>query len=305
MDEDIFLDIVEKVSQSTVHINTLQTRNYFNRRMPLRGIGSGFIFEENGFIVTNNHVIQDASRIGIIHGKQILRGKIEGTCRRLDIALIKVDGLNLPKLDLGNSDELRVGQRVYAIGNPLGLEGGPTVTSGVISALNRSIQDNISLQGLIQTDAAINPGNSGGPLIDLNGRVIGVNTAIISKAQGIGFAIPINSVKTCVNQITKYGVYNTPWIGIEGITLNRRISNYYGLGADSGVLVTNVVNNSPASEARLRRGDIITGFNSSSIENMEDLLREITKSSIGDVVEFQIVRGRTKGKINIIIEGTN
>ena len=206
MAEDSFLDIVEKVSQSTVHINTLQARNYFNRRIPLRGIGSGFVFEENGFIVTNHHVIKDASRIGIIQGKQILRGIIEGNCRRLDIALIRVDGLSLPKLELGDSDNLRVGQRVYAIGNPLGLEGGPTVTSGVISALNRSIQDKVSLQGLIQTDAAINPGNSGGPLIDLEGSVIGVNTAIISRAQGIGFAIPINSVKNCVVQIRKYGV---------------------------------------------------------------------------------------------------
>lgn len=305
MDEDIFLDIVEKVIQSTVHINTLQARNYFNQRLPLRGIGSGFVFEENGFIVTNYHVIQNASRIGITHGNQILRGTIEGTCRRLDIALIKVEGLNLPKLSLGDSNNLRVGQRVYAIGNPLGLEGGPTVTSGVISALDRSIQANLSLQGLIQTDAAINPGNSGGPLIDLKGNVIGVNTAIISKAQGIGFAIPIKSVKHCVDQITKYGIYNTPWIGIEGISLNSRVSNYYRLGADSGVLVTSVIRNSPASKAGLRRGDIITGFGISSIRDMEDLIREITKRSIGDVVELQLVRGSSRGTINIIIEGTN
>jgi S1-C subfamily serine protease len=305
MAEDSFLNIIEKVSQSTVHINTLQARNYFNRRIPLRGIGSGFVFDENGFIVTNHHVIKEASRIGIVQGDQILKGSVEGSCRNLDIALIKVEDLRLPKLTLGDSDNLRVGQRVYAVGNPLGLEGGPTVTSGVISALNRSIRDQVYLQGLIQTDAAINPGNSGGPLIDLKGDIIGVNTAIIASAQGIGFAIPINSVKECVEQIKKYGSYNAPWIGIEGFSLNPRVSNYYRLESDSGVIITRVVNNSPASKAGLRRGDIIVGFGDVSVKDIRDLQREINLSNIGEVVELVIIRGRRRGKINVIIEGTN
>jgi S1-C subfamily serine protease len=305
MAEDRFLNIIEKVSQSTVHINTLQAQNYFNRRIPLRGIGSGFVFEENGFIVTNHHVIKDASRIGIIQGKQILKGLVEGPCRRLDIALIRVDGLSLPKLELGNSDNLRVGQRVYAVGNPLGLEGGPTVTSGVISALNRSIQDKVSLQGLIQTDAAINPGNSGGPLIDLNGTIIGVNTAIISRAQGIGFAIPINSVKNCVDQIKKNGSSNTPWIRIEGITLNPRVSTYYRLGSNSGVLITGVVNNSPAGKAGLHRGDIIVSFGDGSVEDIRDLQKWISQRKIGEVIELVIVRGRKSERVKVRIEGTD
>jgi S1-C subfamily serine protease len=302
MDEDSFLDIIEKVSKSTVHINTLQTNNYFNQRIPIRGIGSGFVYDD-GYIVTNNHVIQNAARIGIIQGKEILRGSVEGTCRHIDIALIKVEELGLPKLDLGYSENLRVGQSVYAIGNPLGLEGGPTVTSGVISALNRSIQDRISLQGLIQTDAAINPGNSGGPLIDLQGRIIGVNTAIIPYAQGIGFAIPINPVKECVDQIKKYGRYNTPWIGIEGLTLNSQISRYYKLGAKSGVLITGVMNNSPAGSAGLRRGDIIIGFDSFSIVDIRDLQKQISKRRIGEIVIIEIVRGSNRGKISLKIEG--
>jgi S1-C subfamily serine protease len=303
--EDSFLNIIEKVSQSTVHINTQQTRDYYRRTIPVRGIGSGFVIDDDSFIVTNYHVIQKANKIGIILGKEILKGSIKGSCRRLDIALIEVEGLNLPKLELGDSNKLRVGQTVYAIGNPLGLEGGPTVTSGVISALDRTIQDKIFLQGLIQTDAAINPGNSGGPLIDLRGKAVGVNTAIIPYAQGIGFAIPINSVKDCVGQLKSYGYYTTPWIGVEGLNLNPQVSRYYNFSVSEGVLISRVVRNSPANRAGIQRGDILVRFGNQAITDLKDLLIEIRKRKPGDVVSVNIVRHRKKITLNLDIEGTN
>jgi serine protease Do len=273
--------------------------------VPFRGIGSGFVIDDDSFIVTNNHVVKDAAKIGIILGKKILNGSVKGSCRRLDIALIQVEGLDLPKLELSDSDKLRVGQSVYAIGNPLGLEGGPTVTSGVISALNRTIQNKISLQGLIQTDAAINPGNSGGPLIDLRGKAIGVNTAIIPYAQGIGFAIPINSVKDCVEQLKLYGYYTTPWIGIEGLNLNPQVSRYYNFLVSDGVLITRVVGKSPAQKAGIQRGDIIVSFAETLISDVRDLQIEIRKRKPGDNVSVQIVRRRQKISLTLKIEGTH
>lgn len=306
MGEEDILNVLETVTKSVVHINTLRVvRDHYHRRMPLRGMGSGFIIEPDGHIVTNAHVVRRADRIGVVlHDSNLIEGVIRGACQSIDVAVIKVDSAGLTAAELGDSDRLRVGQRVYAIGNPFGLVGGPTVTSGVVSALNRSIQDRrVSLQNLVQTDAPINPGNSGGPLVDTRGKVVAVNTAIIPYAQGIGFAIPINTVKECVEQIKVHGRYAKPWVGIYGVSVAPQVAEYYNLKADRGVLVTNVVKGSSASKSKITAGDVIVAFDDVKINTVEDLKREIDRRSIGETARLLILRGRQRGYVDLKIEG--
>jgi len=306
MSEEDILNVLETVTKSVAHINTLRVvQDYFHRRTPLRGIGSGFIIEPDGHIVTNAHVVRGADRIGaVLHGSDLVEGAIRGACQSIDIALIKVDSEGLTAAELGDSDKLRVGQRVYAIGNPFGLVGGPTVTSGVVSALNRSIRDRkVSLQNLVQTDAPINPGNSGGPLVDTGGRVIAVNTAIIPYAQGIGFAIPINTVKECVEQIKVHGRYAAPWIGIHGVTVTPQIAKYYSLTVERGALVTNVIEGSPTHKSKTKAGDVIVAFDGVDINTVDDLRREIGRRRIGETAHLLVIRGRQRGQIDLKIEG--
>ena len=238
-DENAILDTIAKVSKSTVNISTLKlVHNIFYQAAPVGGMGSGTIIDSKGLILTNNHVVGGAQKINVtLENNEVLEGTIVGSCAIHDIAVVKVNAntRNLEPAELGDSDKIRVGQRVYAIGNPFGLTGGPSVTSGVISAINRTIESERGLiENLVQTDASINPGNSGGPLVDVTGKVIAINTAIIPYAQGIGFAIPINSAKTCTDEIITEGGVKRPWIGIIGLTLTREIARYYGLPVNSG-----------------------------------------------------------------------
>ena len=185
-DESSVLEVVEKVSRSVVNINTVRLlHDFYYQVVPVQGMGSGVIIDPKGYIITNNHVIEGAEKIdATLASGEVLHGKLVGTCISDDIAVIKINGENLPTAELGNSDELRVGQTVFAIGNPFGLAGGPTVTKGVISAVKRSIRSERGLiENLVQTDASINPGNSGGPLVDVHGRVVAINTAIVPFAQ--------------------------------------------------------------------------------------------------------------------------
>jgi S1-C subfamily serine protease len=219
-----------------------------------------------------------------------------------DIAVVKIDKKDLVYAELGDSDNLRIGQRVYAIGNPFGLAGGPTVTSGVISALNRTIESrNELLENLVQTDAAINPGNSGGPLVDINGKVVAINTAIIPFAHGIGFAIPINSAKKCAHDIIARGTHVRPWLGIIGLSLSREIANYYGIPVAEGVLVTRVVDGSPADEAGIAPGDIILAMDDAPITRIEKLLSEIHKREVGEKVDLMVYRNGQKYTIEVIL----
>jgi S1-C subfamily serine protease len=301
------LDVIEAVIKSVVHINTVRVvQDYYNRRHPLKGSGSGFILETDGHIVTNAHVVRNADKIGVVlWDNRPVEGTVLGSCRGIDVAVVKIESDTLHAARLGESKELRVGQRVYAIGNPFGLVGGPTVTSGVISALDRSIQArNVSFTGLVQTDAAINPGNSGGPLVDIEGKVVAINTAVIPYAQGIGFAIPIDTVKVCVEQIKQYGEVMSPWLGIHGVTVTKQVARYYKLNADRGVLVTNVVPRSPAHKSGLTPGDVIVALSESQISTIQDLKAEIDRRHIGDGVSLSIVRGTQKGKIDLMIEGS-
>jgi len=305
-DEKI-LDILESVSKSVVHINTVRVvQDYYYRRFPVQGSGSGFILDVEGHIVTNAHVIKQADKIGVVlHGNKPVEGSILGVCRSIDIAVVKIDPIDLYPAVMGDSDKVRVGERVYAIGNPFGLVGEPTVTSGVISAKDRSIKSpEASMDGLIQTDAPINPGNSGGPLVNMQGKVIAINTAIIPYAQGIGFAIPTNKAMECIEQIKTHGSIMTPWIGIQGVSVTPQVASYYRLGVDHGVLVTNIVPGSPAEKSRIDSGDVILGLGKATVRNIEDLRRELDLHRVGEEVGLIVARGKQRGTIKLRVEAS-
>jgi len=305
-DEKI-LDILESVSKSVVHINTVRVvQDYYYRRFPVKGSGSGFILDVEGHIVTNAHVIRQADKIGVVlHGNKPVEGSILGVCRSIDIAVVKIDPIDLYPAVMGDSDKVRVGERVYAIGNPFGLVGEPTVTSGVISAKDRSIKSpEASMDGLIQTDAPINPGNSGGPLVNMQGKVIAINTAIIPYAQGIGFAIPTNKAMECIEQIKTHGSIMTPWIGIQGVSVTPQVASYYRLGVDHGVLVTNIVPGSPAENSRIDSGDVILGLGKSTVRNIEDLRRELDLHRVGEEIGLTVARGKQRGTIKLRVEAS-
>jgi serine protease Do len=293
-DEKAVLDIIEKVTKSVVNISAVKlVHNIFYQAVPVGGMGSGTIIDaKQGLILTNNHVVGGAEKINVtLWNNEVLEGTISGSCAIHDIAVVKVNGKDLQASELGDSDKLRVGQRVYAIGNPFGLTGGPSVTSGVVSAINRTIESQRGLiENLVQTDAAINPGNSGGPLVDMEGKVIAINTAIIPYAQGIGFAIPINSAKTCTNGIVTEGIAKRPWLGIIGLSLTHDIAHYYNLPVDHGVLVTKVSRGSPAEAAGMAEGDIILSLGNVEIHKIEDLVAQIHKRKVDESVRIFALR---------------
>jgi S1-C subfamily serine protease len=219
--------------------------------------------------------------------------------------VIKVEGKGLPAAELGDSDKLKIGQTAIAVGVPFRLTGAATVTKGVISAVNRTIQsDKGSLENLVQTDAAINPGNSGGPLIDINGRVVAINTAIIPFAQGIGFAIPINAAKRVLDRVLKYGTYKKPWLGLVGVDINESVANYYSLSVSRGVLAARVFRGSPAYEAGIAPGDVIVAVDDTELKSMSGLVKHLENKSAGDEISLTLVRGRQKGKVTATLAET-
>lgn len=298
------LDTIEKISKGVVNVSTVKLLQHsYYRSIPVEGMGSGIIINSNGKILTNNHVIKGAREITVtLKDGRVLQGKVTGKCSPHDVAIIQVKENNLPTIELGDSDKLRVGQRVFAVGNPLGLTGGPTVTSGVISALNRTIKSKKSMmENLVQTDAAINPGNSGGPLVDTNGNVIAINTAIIPYAQGIGFAIPINTAKTCTQEIMDQGSQTRPWLGVSGITITREMASYYDFPVNQGIFVAEVIAGSPADISGIIRGDIILGFNGKTITHFEEMIREIRKKKAGEWIEIRILRKYQRRIIRVVL----
>ncbi len=305
MEDESIVEVIEKVTKSVVNINTLRVfQDVFYRAVPVKGMGSGFILDERGYVLTNNHVIENAERIvATLTDGRVLEGKLAGTCKSTDIAVIKFDANNLAASELGDSDNLRVGQRVFAIGNPFGLAGGPTVTSGVISALKRTIDSRRGVfKDLVQTDAAINPGNSGGPLIDTEGKIIAISTAIIPYAQGIGFAIPINAAKYCSTEIILYGAVRRPWLGITGLNITEKVADYYELPVNKGVLVVNIAPDSPVDKAGIRQGDIVLEFDNKKIDRVEDLQSVLLERKPGDRAELTILRGLKTGRLELILE---
>lgn len=295
---------VEKVGPAVVNISTIRmVQDYVFHVHPVAGMGSGIIVDPEGYVASNNHVVAGSQRVDVttVDGRK-LAGKVIGADPTSDVALLKVDSAGLPTAELGDSDKLKVGQVVIAIGNPFGfaLGGGPTVTMGLVSALKRQIQaqDRV-LEDLIQTDAAINPGNSGGPLVDLEGRVIGVNTAMIPFAQGIGFAIPINEVKTRLEDLAKYGRVIRPWVGVVGLDLTREMAAYYGLPVSKGVVVARIVHYSPAFEAGLRERDILLRLDDTELTAVGDLQKALKAKKPGETIELVILRDGRRGTASV------
>ena len=256
------------------------------RVFPVQGVGSGIIIDNRGHILTNNHVIDgtDRLRVTLDDSKQV-NAKVVGTDEETDLAVVRAEPLEIYSNDevkfqpanLGNSEELKVGQIVMALGNPFGLTGGPTVTAGIISSLNRNVQFENGILELVQTDAAINPGNSGGPLINIRGEVVAINTAKIPYGQGIGFAVPINTVKSILSDLVENGHVTRPWLGISTVKLNPRIASFYRLPIVQGALIVNVEPYSPADNAGLLRGDIIEQIDGNKIEDPSQISSYIRK----------------------------
>lgn len=307
IDESTVLEVVEKVTKSVVNMNTVRLlHDYYYQVHPVQGMGSGVIIDPKGYIITNHHVIADAEKIDVAMASgEVLSGKLVGTCASEDVAVVKVNGDKLPTAELGDSDKLRVGQTVFAIGNPFGLAGGPSVTRGVISAVNRSIRSERGLiENLVQTDASINPGNSGGPLVDVQGKVVAINEAIVPFAQGIGFAIPVNSVKKCATDIITYGRVLKPWLGVSGLSVTPEIASIYRLPVEKGALIADVMAGSPADKAEMRRGDIIIGFGDKAINSVDELVKEVQKRKIGEKTKVLLLHGDEKWMVDITLEKT-
>lgn len=297
---------VEKAAASVVNISTVQMiQDQFLHIHPMSGLGSGIVLSDHGYVVTNRHVVAEARRIVVTFqdGHKLL-GAVRGMDRTTDLAVVKVDATGLPAALLGDSDALRVGQQVIAIGNPFGfLLGGPTVTVGYISAIHRQIETEQQLfEDLIQTDAAINPGNSGGPLVDLQARVIGINTAAIPFAQGIGFAVPVNVVRRASEEIVVNGRVIRPWLGLAGTNVTEENAEYYGLGPSRGVLVMGVAADSPAASGGLQRGDVITAIEGRVVRGgVREFTQLLQTRKPGDTVEIRILRGGREGVLRIVL----
>jgi S1-C subfamily serine protease len=294
---------IEKVEPSVVNISTIRfERDAFLHVHPARGLGSGFIFDKLGHILTNHHITAGSREIEVaLTDGRAFEGRLVGSDPANDLAVAKIDATDLPVAEMGDSNELKVGQTVIAIGNPFGLVGGPSVTVGVVSALNRHILAERVYEKLIQTDASINPGNSGGPLLDLTGKVVGINTANIPGAQSIGFAIPINTAKTVLEDIVKHGRVTRPWLGIIGIDISRELARRFNLTVDTGVMVMRVIPESPAERADLQSGDVVAAVGDAHVASMEDLQREIRTRTAGDTVSLVVVRGSDEGRVRVTI----
>jgi S1-C subfamily serine protease len=316
-------EAVNRVGSSVVRIDTERTvssnfdpflddplfRQFFGndlleqipREQLQRGQGSGFIIDRSGIVLTNAHVVNQADKVTVtLKDGRILEGKVTGTDPVTDLAVVKIEGTDLPVAPLGDSSQIQVGDWAIAVGNPLGLDN--TVTLGIISTLQRSsAQVGIPDKRLdfIQTDAAINPGNSGGPLLDAGGEVIGINTAIRADAMGIGFAIPINTAKPIADRLASGQSVAHPFIGIEMRTLtpefaaqiNHDPNALFQVPEVNGVLVIRVITDSPAAEAGLRRGDAVVKINGQAVTSAEQLQRIVEHSGVGKSLQFEIQRG--------------
>lgn len=303
---NIYKAVAQKGTPSVVGITTLtiDTNNFFNLPMQSEGVGSGVVIDKNGYILTNSHVIDDgnATKVSVIFADGTSsNGKILWNDSTLDLAIIKVDKKNLDVAELGDSDKVEVGDLAIAIGNPIGLELKKSVTQGIISGKDRALTTTKgSMTGLLQTDASINPGNSGGPLLNDKGQVIGINTAKLSDTEGLGFAIPINVAKPILEQIINKGNFEKVSMGIKGVDVSN-VKAYLGvdLSVESGVYIIEVSNNSPAFNAGLRTGDVITSIDDNNITSMSDLNKELYSYRKGDSAKLRVIRDGKEGFVSI------
>jgi serine protease Do len=317
--------IVEKVNTCVINIGTkkkaAQRRPYFRSPMPGRdpffddfferffeggpmpreqqSLGSGFVINEQGHILTNRHVIAGADEITILTSKdKKFNATVVGEDEKTDIAVLKIEASGLPYCTLGNSASLKVGEWVIAMGNPFGLDS--TVTVGVVSAKGRVIGAG-PYDDFIQTDASINPGNSGGPLFDLNGRVVGVNTAIVASGQGIGFAIPINLAKELIPQLIATGKVTRGWLGVGIQDMSEDLAKSFGLKEAQGALVSNVFPDSPAAKGGLKTGDVIISYDGKEIKESHDLPTYVAHTKIDSTVPMEVLRDGKKKKLEVTI----
>lgn len=315
---DAFIKVAEAVTPTVVFIeiksessalNIPEDHEFFFKdfpffkdlpKQPQVGTGSGVIISSDGYIITNNHVVKDAKSISVtLNDKRKFSAELIGTDPLTDLAVIKIEAKNLTPAYLGNSDNIKVGQWVLAIGNPLGLTS--TVTAGIISAIGRGglrlIQDSYGIEDFIQTDAAINPGNSGGALVDLNGAVIGINTAIASRTgyyQGYGFAIPINIVKTVAKDLIEYGKVRRGYIGVQIREVDNATAKAVGLDKTMGVIVEGLVDGGAAKDAGIEEGDIILSIDGKEVNKPNDLQSYVASKHAGNKVKLKIFRnGKT------------
>ncbi len=290
-------EVVEAVMPAVVSVVVgTVSYNIFLQPVPTEQAGSGVIIDDRGYIITNNHVVEGAESIAVtLPDRRTFDAALVGTDPLTDLALIKIEGDSLPTAVFGNSSEVRGGDWVVAIGNALALKGGPTVTVGVISALGRTIEveSGWPLYDVIQTDAAINPGNSGGPLINLQGEVVGINTAKISAIEisGVGFAVSADTARPVVTELIAKGYVSRPYLGISLVTVTPAIARSYDLATEVGAMVYRVVTGTPAEQAGLQAYDVITRINGEGVTTADDVVLAIRAHEIGDTIEITYLRG--------------
>ena len=311
---------VERVGASVVNINTEEVapavRNPFrDSRNPFfdhffkeffpsrdnnrRSLGSGVIIHPEGYILTNEHVVSKATIIKVtLIDKREFDARLVGADIKSDLAVIKIEtNENLPHISLGRSDDLMIGETVIAIGNPFGLQ--HTVTTGIISALHRSIKggENRVYRGFIQLDASINPGNSGGPLLNIEGSLIGINTAIFKQAEGIGFAIPINKAKRIINDLIRYGKVRRGWLGVSVQSITKEMLSFFNIERVRGVVVTHIMERSPGARAGLKQGDVILSLENIEVNDKTDYSERVSTYPLGNTINMGILRG---GKVESV-----
>ncbi len=314
------INVYKKNIASVVNITSrVMTFDFFYGLVPQEGQGSGFVIDKDGHILTNYHVIADARQVEVtLHNRKKYKATIVGTDKSHDLAIVQIKAPDLQPMTLGDSSNLQVGQRVYAIGNPFGLAG--TLTLGIVSSI-RQVQepDGLVIDEAIQTDAAINPGNSGGPLLNWHGQVIGINTMIASsvgQSAGIGFAIPINTAKAVVNDLVTLGRVRRPALGVRTIPIDSEIAEELGLAANYGLLIEQAVPGGSADRAGLRGGseraylgnipimiggDLIVAIDGEKIESQQTLAQIMNKHRAGDTVKVTIFRGKKQVEVSVVL----
>ncbi len=309
-----FAPAAKKASPAVVSINTSKAVRHPRSNDPWfqfffgdqgtqeqSGLGSGVIISTDGYILTNNHVVEGADDIEVtLTDSRQAKAQVIGTDPETDLAVLKIALDKLPVIVLGNSDQIAVGDRVLAIGNPFGV--GQTVTSGIISALGRSQLGINTFENFIQTDAAINPGNSGGALVDASGNLLGINTAIYSRSggsMGIGFAIPVSTAKLVLDGIVKEGRVVRGWVGVEPNELSPELAETFGVKADSGVIITGVLQSGPAAQAGMRPGDVIVQVGDKPVRNVSELLTAVAALKPGEPARFEVRRGDSPLELQI------